>query len=436
MTAAPRPTVVDLAYGDLRLSDGRGADVGELLEAVDSATVVIGGSRIFAEQAWRDVWAHLGLPDRGPDGPVPMVVGHPSTWGSLRTAALARSLPPMPAPVELVARAVLIARSHCDGAMQRCAVVETTHVPAPPHDPARSVVVNWDVARLRRTATGWSVEATDVLAPDADDIAERTESIVDDSVEAVFVDGADPAERDRAREVVGTHALAGRVVDVDRALIGRYGWRTGRPQSETGRYGTAGPIAPEPVAAGGTDRTSRRAVWAAGVVALVIAIVAVAVGVAQVGPDDPAENTVALGRTTIVVPADWRRSDLGSADGQAGMQTTRTVFADPDTGRRLLVVQSEVRSDSTLDSVARSLGNRIRQRGDDVVTEFSPSTRFMGRDVISYRETPASGSAIRWYVQVADGLQVSVGCQDGSAGESVEAECSRAVSTIRIEPAT
>ncbi|MXP23021.1 type VII secretion-associated protein [Gordonia sp. HNM0687] len=433
MTAEPRPTVVDLAYGGLRLSDGRSADVDDLLDAVDSATVEIGGRRVFGDQAWRDVWHHLGLPDRGPEGPVPFVIGHPSTWGRLRTAALARSVAQLGVPVEVIPRAVLIARSHSDGAMQRCAVVETTHLPTVPHDPARTPAETWDVARLRRTAGGWQIEATDVLTPGADDIARQTESIVDDSVEAVFVDGADPAARSRARDVVGAHVVAGRVVDVDRALVRRYGWRTGRHLSEAERFGVHGPTPSVPGPTRGDNRTSRRAVWAAGVVAVLIAVVAVVVGVAQVQPD-PAEQTAVVGRTTVVVPADWRRSELDPPDGQNGTQTSRTVFADPDTGRRLLLVQSEVRADSTLASVARSLGNRIRQRGDEVVTEFSPSTRFMGREVISYREAPASGSAIRWYVQVADGLQVSVGCQDGSAGESVDAECARAVSSVRIGP--
>lgn len=434
MTAAPRPTVVDLAYGGLRLSDGRSVDVGDLLDAVDSATVAVGGSRMFIDQAWRDVWHHLGLPDRGPDGPVPVVIGHPSTWGRLRTAALARSVVQMGVSVELVPRAVLIARSLSDGTMQRCAVVETTHVPTVPHDPARPRAETWDVARLRRTAAGWQIEATDVLAPGADDIAAQTESIIDDSVEAVFVDGADPADRARAREIVGAHVLAGRVVDVDRTLVRRYGWRIGRPLSDTERFGAHGPATSVPGPTRGDHRISRRAVWAAGVVAALIAAVAVVVGVVQVQPEVAVEETVTVGRTTLVVPADWRRSELSTSDGQNGAQTSRTVFVDPDTGGRLLLVQSAVRSDSTLESVARSLGNRIRQRGDDVVTEFSPSTRYTGRDVISYRETPASGSAIRWYVQVADGLQVSVGCQDGASGEPVDAECARAVSSVRIGP--
>jgi len=75
----------------------------------------------------------------------------------------------------------------------------------------------------------------------------------------------------------------------------------------------------------------------------------------------------------------------------------------------------------------------IRQ-GDAVVTEFSASTSYAGRDAISYREAPGSGSPIRWYVLVSDSLQVSIGCQGGDQGQSLDAECAQAVSSVRISP--
>jgi type VII secretion-associated protein (TIGR03931 family) len=83
--------------------------------------------------------------------------------------------------------------------------------------------------------------------------------------------------------------------------------------------------------------------------------------------------------------------------------------------------------------VANSLRNRIDQRGDDVVQEFSASTRFAGREVISYREVPVSGGPIRWYLLVSAGLQVSVGCQDGSAGETIDEQCRIAVGSVRVD---
>ncbi|WP_343287251.1 type VII secretion-associated protein [Gordonia sp. SID5947] len=430
-TPAPRPTVVDLAFGHVAIGDGRAADVAGLLDAIDEPTVSVAGVRCQGHQAWQTVLRDLRLPDAGPGGPLPLVLGYPSTWGRVRSSVLARATADIGVPVTLVPRAVLIARSHTDGSMQRCAVVETTHFPTVPGDPARPTQPRWDVARLRRMSSGWEIEATDVLEPESDDIAARTETIVDDSVESVFVDGADPAEVTRAVDVVAAHALAGRVVAVDRELIRRYGWRTGGPEGADQRFGVSGTQVQEPPRAV-RSRTGR---WmtAAGVAAVAVALVAGVVGFLQRdGDGPPVEQTVALGRTGVEVPADWRRSELARSGGGGTDRPSRTVFADVEDGRRILVVQSEVRADSTLASVATSLGNRIRQRGDDVVTEFSASTRFMGREVISYREAPASGSAIRWYVLVEHGLQVSVGCQAGTAGESVDTECAHAVSSVVI----
>ncbi|MFW0796136.1 type VII secretion-associated protein [Gordonia sp. CPCC 205515] len=423
-----RPTVIDLAYGRMD-RDGAAVDVTDLLNAADATTVQLDGVVRHTDHAWRDVWRDLGLPETDEHGPHPVIIGHPSTWGRPRTAVLARSTADLGVPTTVVPRALLIARSHTDLAVQRCAVVETTHRPEPPSDPARPPQTWWDVTRLRRTSAGWEVEDSDILEPDATDLGDRVEEVIADSVEMVLVDGTDPAQNTHAVDVLTTHALAGRVLPVDRAIVRRYGWRTGRPEGSDD-HGAPPPVAAPPAP---PRRFARYWIPAAGAIAVLIAVVAGVVGFLQ-RDDDPAEHTqrVAVGRTSLEVPADWRRSELGS--GQASSASSRTVFADPATGRRILVVQSQVRADSSLASVATSLNNRIRQRGDDVVTEFSPSTRFMGRDVISYREAPASGSAIRWYVLVEDGLQVSIGCQNGDEGESVDAECATAVESVRIVP--
>ncbi|MFW0784408.1 type VII secretion-associated protein [Gordonia sp. CPCC 206044] len=433
--AASRPTVVDLAYGRIRLSDGRTADVTELLDAVDAPTVATAaGAQVYTHQAWQRVWHDLGLPDIGPGGPLPVVIGHPSTWGRLRSSVFARSTAEMSVPVSVVPRAILIARSHTDIPMQRCAVVETSHLPNTPSDPARPAASTWDVARLRRSSSGWDFDSIDVLIPDADDIGARTEAIVDDTVEAVFVDGDDPAEVTRAIEMMSAYTVAGRVVAVDRELIRRYGWRTGRTQEPDGPVEMPAVLS-DPGVQSRPRPWVRRSLWMAGAAVVAVALVAGVVGfLHRDDGESEAQRTVTLGRTDLVVPADWRESDL-DADGQSDADAaSRTVFVDREDGRRILVVQGEVRDDATLQSVATSLGNRIRQRGDDVVTEFSPSTRFVGRDVISYREAPGSGSAIRWYVLVESGLQVSIGCQAGNEGEPVDAECERAVSSVHIAP--
>jgi type VII secretion-associated protein (TIGR03931 family) len=172
--------------------------------------------------------------------------------------------------------------------------------------------------------------------------------------------------------------------------------------------------------------------WAAAALAVVVAVVAViAVAVVRDGSRTPVaavDRQAQVGRVSLVVPADWRQSSEPAAEGVV----SRTTFAAPQDDRRIILLQNAVRSTSTLSSVAGSLRNRIDQRGDDVVQEFSASTRYAGREVISYREVPVSGGAIRWYLLVATGLQVSVGCQAGSAGESIDEQCVVAVGSVRI----
>ncbi len=439
-TAGPvtgRPLIVDLGYGDVRL-DGRPVasriDVAALMNRVDATTVVLDGTRRYADQVWQMVFGDWGVGARA------MIVGHPSTWGRVRTAALRRAVTALGVPADLIPRAVLIARSHADITVARCAVVETTRLPTGSVDPARPPRVRWDVQILRRASAGWEIERSAVIDPGAADAGARIEALIDDDVEEVIVDGADRTENARAIGVITDHVLAGRVVGTDRRLIGRYGWRTGRLDVSLMRAAAPSLIEPLVSEPAKPTRMSRMWVWAAAVLAAVVTVVVVTVTVLQAG-DDPTSTTrtAQLGRTSVVVPAAWKESALGptpsagSVSGSA-QAPNRTVFADPQNGRRLLVVQSPVRGDATLATVATSLGNRIAQRGDDVVTEFSPSTRFAGRDVVSYRETPGSGSSIRWYVIVGDGLQVSVGCQAGDTGEGVDAECEQAVSSAQIGP--
>jgi type VII secretion-associated protein (TIGR03931 family) len=216
--------------------------------------------------------------------------------------------------------------------------------------------------------------------------------------------------------------VVGRVACVRRALVHRYGGAaaTPHPLAETG---------PPPPASG---RTRRRPVLVAAALAAVIAVaVVIAVVVVREGPRAPAavvDRQAHLGRVSLAVPGNWRQSSEPAAEGVV----SRTTFAAPTDDRRIIVLQNTVRSTSTLSSVAGSLRNRIDQRGDDVVQEFSASTRYAGREVISYREVPVSGGAIRWYLVVASGLQVSVGCQAGSAGEPIDEQCIVAVGSLRI----
>ncbi|MDS1112380.1 type VII secretion-associated protein [Gordonia westfalica] len=426
----PRPTVVDLAYGRIRIFDPATGirnpelDVRPLLDAVDEMTVVADGRRHHLRQAWQMAFADLRLlgsaePDR------PLIVGYPSTWGHRRASSLADVGERV--PLTLLPRAVLIARSHTDITVQRCAVVETTHIPEPPDDPARPRPAAWDVQILRRHPEGWAVERSGVVEPG--ERAAEGLSIVDDAVEAVFVDGEDPREVSAAIELIAAHAIAGRVVQVDRDLLVRLGRRTGGTADDAVPV-VGDPAPPEPDV---STRRSRRVLAGAAIAAVLVVAGAFAVGWWQRDDPAPATAEVAVGRATLAVPGDWRHTAQDTpSDTTDDPTTTRAVFVSPDDGRRIVAVLTELRDGSTRQSVGISLRNRIDQRGDDVVTEFSADTRYAGRDVISYREAPASGSAIRWYVIVDDGLQVSIGCQAGTAAESVDDECVRTVRSVRV----
>ena len=436
-----RPSVVDLAFGTPLVHDPEHGlrrvdrDVRPLLESVDQMSVVADGRREHLRQVWRRVFAGLDLPAGRP-----LVVGHPSTWGPRRASTLA-DLGDGRAPVALLPRAVLVARSHADLTVRRCAVVETTHLPRPPADPGHPRPAWWDVQIVGRGPDGWVIERSGLIRPGADRAPRSSPNadgldIIDDSVEAVFVDGDRPDEVSAAIGVIAGHAVAGRVVAVDRELVVRLGHRTGGADEDTMAPGPD-PGPPDPLRVGATRRRSGT-LLAAAVMAILVVGGAIGVGLWQRGTaPDAASTEVGLGRATLTVPGDWRQSEQQTPSGSADdPSTTRAVFVDPDDGRRIIAVLTEVRAGSTRESVAGSLRNRIEQRGDDVVTEFSAATRFGGRDVIGYRESPASGGAIRWYVVVDDGLQISIGCQAGTAAESPDDECAAAVRSVRVSPSS
>jgi len=428
VTAGPAPgaradprTVADLAYGHTDV-DGRGIDVTWLLDAIDTPTVTVDGVRRRTSAMWFGLLRDLTEYRAAQCGaPVPLVVGVPSTWGSVRRAVIDEAAARLRCPVLITARATLVAAAHADRAVRRCAVIETTHLPT--HPDAFGQRPFWTAAIVVRSDDGWVVDAQGIIEPDrsGDDIG----GLIDDSVEVVVVDGAVPAEVARAVEVVTGVVVAGRVLTADRALVREYGLR-GSPQRRSG----PGWVPTEwPRRAGGRRY---RPLMAAAVVLLCVLVSAA--GAAIVLGGDPVARprvvTADLDRVRVSVPGQWRRTDPPAGAARSGPR--RTVFADPADGRRLIVVLSPVRAGATQQSVALSLRNRIRQRGDAVVTEFSASTGYAGRDVISYREAPGSGSPIRWYVLVSDGLQVSVGCQDGDQAQSLAGECVRAVSSVRI----
>lgn len=120
----------------------------------------------------------------------------------------------------------------------------------------------------------------------------------------------------------------------------------------------------------------------------------------------------------------------------AGWIVKRTIgkftAVDGASGRRLLVVTNELRSDATFRSVGVSLANRVGQRGPGWVTDLQLRGHFATKEVISYREIAGSGPSVRWYVQVAPQLQISVGCQVAESYGPEVGFCVRAVETMLI----
>lgn len=400
MASPMRWAVADIAYDHLEVDGSSPERVGALVAAINSPTVVVDGERIHAIEAWSRLFGRVLT------GSDPVTVAHPSTWGTRRAAVLGQAAAAAGREVELVPRAAVIARSHLDATAQRALVIEVTD--------------RVDIHEVRRAGGDWLIASTTVATERT--YAALVAGLADNGVEAILVDGTDPAAVQSVRTRVEAVTVVGRVACVRRALVHRYGGALAAPEPGSETW-------PSSLAVG---RTRRGSVLAAVALLIVVAVAAlIAVVVVRDGARTPVaavDRQAQVGRVSLVVPADWRQSSEPAAEGVV----SRVTFAAPQDDRRIILLQNAVRSTSTLSSVAGSLRNRIDQRGDDVVQEFSASTRYAGREVISYREVPVSGGAIRWYLLVATGLQVSVGCQAGSAGESIDEQCVVAVASVRI----
>ncbi|GGF32406.1 type VII secretion-associated protein [Williamsia phyllosphaerae] len=415
-----RAAVVDIAYSRLEVTGRPGLRIGALVDAINSDHVVSDGVVRSAREAWTAAFADVLT---GSDAPE-ITLAHPSAWGTLRTSLLAESIGMAVGDgvaITLIPRAVAIAESHMEASAQMCVVTEC-------HDG------RLDVHRLTRDASHWSIAATSVFDETLDDeeAADVLEPLVGDAVEAILVDGDNRDRVATTLRLLEDHTPTGRIAAVERILLHRYG----------GTRLPAPPLACAPVGSVTPRSRTKTAVVVAGATAVLIAVVAgVVIAPWRADTDDerqaadtttsPPGVTADVGRVSMSVPAGWRRtSDPVDDDGAVPF----TTFAARSDDRRIILVQNSVRTDSTLDTVAVSLRNRLDQRGSDVVTEFSPRTRYGDRDVIGYRETPVSGGQIRWYVVVESALQVSVGCQDGGQGQSVDTDCLAAVRSVAIAP--
>ena len=393
-----RMVVADIAYDDVVVAGREPCSVEALVRGINGSSVAVDGVRISTAGAWSQVFA------RALEGFGAVELAHPTTWGARRTEILRQAAQPHVGHLVLTPRAAVIAESHLGSSTQRALVIE--------------VHSRIDIHEMDRSAGGWNVVGTSVAT--AETVALRLGDVVDNRVEAILVDGTDPAAVAEIVRCCEVRTVVGRVAAVQRSLIHRFGGAA-LPVDEGIR---------EPPTDGRTPMRRRVAGAIAATAAVVIAVVVVALMVdnGREGVAPPADREAQLGRVAVTVPAEWRESSEPAAEGVV----SRTTFAAPGDDRRIIVLQNTVRNTSTLASVAGSLRNRIGQRGDDVVQEFSASTRYAGREVISYREVPVSGGPIRWYLLVSAGLQVSVGCQGGSAGETIDEQCRVAVGAVRI----
>lgn len=400
-----RMTVADLAYDELVVDGRRPEATGSLVSAINSTSVVVDGTRMHTAQAWSQLF------ERALSGIDAVTLAHPSTWGSRRTGVLRQAAAPYCRELEVTPRAVVIARSHLDVSTQRALVIEI-HGPGSP--------VRIDIHEMHHVDGLWEIESTSVA--DLDNYSDAVATLADNRIEAILVDGPDIAVVEAVCRSAEEVTVVGRVAGVRRPLLHRFGGAT-LVALDTGAIEWPGDA-----------RSGPRRRWSviAGAALVAIALVAVvAVAVTRDGSDATTavvDRQAQIGRVSLAVPGEWRESSEPAAEGVV----SRTTFAAPDDDRRIIVLENTVRATSTLSSVAGSLRNRIDQRGDEVVQEFSASTRYAGREVISYREVPVSGGPIRWYLIVSAGLQVSVGCQAGTAGEQIDEECQTAVGSVRI----
>jgi len=293
-----------------------------------------------------------------------------------------------------VSRPLAIARSHADAGVAALLVVATDGR-------------EWLVHRVG----GAAAEAAHLVLRGAVGTVIAELGTAARTVDLVVVDA--PAGRvGAAMRTVSAVIGSARLVAVDEGLLHRFGAHRPLP-----------PLSP--VIEGFEHRRVRRWPW---LVASPVLVLGVASAVSFTRPDAGTAAPAVVGGVRVEIPDDWRRTEL------AGEPAPRAVFVEPGTGSRIVVAVSPLRAGATPESVAASLAERIRQRGDDAVSDFAARAQYAGQSVTAYRETPDSGAPIRWYVRVADvegrGMsQVSVGCQDSGAAK-FERACRRAVASV------
>lgn len=435
---SPVLPVADLAYGTIGL-DARSIEAEALLESIDAETLVGDGTTRSAVAVWTALLAEIGTALVTPGGS--FVLGVPSFWGRVRTAVVDEAARRSGYRIVLVPRAVLIAASHSDVLIRRCAVVETTHLPVSRRRPASDVAITADLTVVGRgSGGGWEIERRGTVELDESDAVELDESGavgldesnavgLDDSVHAVYVDGHDRAEVDQVRALLGARLSAVRVIAADRELTRRLGARA-LPAPVAGVR--APQLCFDPPVHAAVRSPRGRVVASAVAFAVVIGSILAVPRILSGTSSAEGIRIVTVDPVQVSVPGGWQRSTTPLPSSGADRVPRSSVFAAPTDGRRIIVTTTALRAGASAATVASSLANRIAARGTDDVAEFSASMTYAGREVIGYREHAGSGGPISWYVLVEGGWQISVGCQGGDQGESVEPQCRAAVGSLAM----
>ncbi|MGH4026984.1 MAG: type VII secretion-associated protein [Pseudonocardiaceae bacterium] len=197
--------------------------------------------------------------------------------------------------------------------------------------------------------------------------------------------------------------------------------------------GDASPIPPR------RSRASLAALVALVVVAPIVvgaAVVALVWGAGRDGAGQDAGGRVArYGYSFALVPG-WEQ-----VAGNDSLREVRLVPAGSNgpTGPEAVLVQKnqlDYDSDAAPARPRRELQNQLadsRRSGTARYSSFDPDASFAGRDVIYYRERPADGSTVDWYVLLQRRVQVSVGCRHTpAAARQVERACREVVRTLQI----
>lgn len=180
---------------------------------------------------------------------------------------------------------------------------------------------------------------------------------------------------------------------------------------------------------------ARGRVGVGAVIVALLAVVALVTGVVLGARalQGPTGTTTVVGGQAFVAPLGWV-----TAGGDPAARRVLLRPADAPRGTDLVAVQ-----ENPLDPAAASDPDRARAQlaaqyeaaraAGDPVADYEPRAQFGGRDVARYRQDPAPGVRVDWFVVLSSPSMVSVGCRHGTDdadARRVLAACEQVVETL------